>query len=228
MTRIPGCIWMPVEYDPAFPLGKAFPRSLADIRYVVNHDARGYRSFLKPGQAPGRQASWLITNLLDGTRWQHFPLEAGTWTSGGVAQNMAGVATEHESQIGDMSLPITRAQADADLRTEEFLATVCPNLKPPVFGQGRREHSELTGGATSCPNSRIQTLYDIAAPSPAEEDDLTDEQWSTIKNTQRQVLEVLHILKGGQLPSQAGLAYKDSVLGRLEAIEADHHPPGHN
>ena len=232
MTRIPGCIWMPVKYDPAFPLGKAFPRSLADIRYTVNHDAQGYRSFLKPGQAPGRQASWLITNLLDGTRWQHFPLEAGTWTSGGYAQNTEGVATEHESQIGDMSLPITQAQADADLETEKFLKTVCPNLLPPVLGQGRREHSELTGGATNCPGGRIITLYNIGTAPPEEaerdDDDMTDEQWSTLKNVQKQILELLAIDKGAGVPSMADTPPPDSILGRLKAIENkldahDHH-----
>ena len=226
MTRIPGCVWTPAVYDPQYPLGKAFPRSLNDVEFVVNHDAQGYRSYLKNGNGMGRQASWLITNLLDGTRLQHYELEAGTWTSSSYWANTHGLAVEHESQVGDFSLPITRAQADADLRTEEFLVTVCPNLKPPVFGQGRREHSELTGGATNCPNGRIITLYNMTVPE--EEDDMTSEEHSVLMNSQKQILEILHILKGGQLPSQAGLAYSKSVLGRLEAIEADHHPPGHN
>jgi len=175
MTRIPGCVWTPVEYDPQFPLGKAFPRPLSAIRYTVNHDAQGYRSFLKRGQAPGRQASWLISNLLDGTRLQHYELEAGTWTSGGYAQNTAGVATEHESQIGDMSLPITQSQADADIETERFLKTVCPNLLPPVLGQGRREHRDFPGQTTSCPSGRIITLYNTQ-----EDDDMTDAEYRAL------------------------------------------------
>jgi len=226
MTRIPGTVWTPAVYDPQYPLGKAFPRSLDEVEFVVNHDAQGYKSYLKNGNGMGRQSSWLITNLLDGTRLQHYELEAGTWTSSSYWANTKGVATEHESQIGDMSLPITQAQAEADLETESFLATVCPNLKAPVLGWGRREHGELSDGSTSCPNGRIITLYNMTAPE--EEDDMTAEQWSTLQNVQKQVLEVLHILKGGQLPSQAGLAYKDSVLGRLEALEDDHHPPEHN
>ena len=83
---------------------------------------------------------------------------------------------------------------------------------------------------TACPGNNLYALLDDIKIEPPEEedDDMTDEQWSTIQNTQRQVLEVLHILKGGQLPSQAGLAYAKSVLGRLERLEVDHHPPGHN
>ncbi len=162
MTRIPGTIWTPATGAGAT---KYYRRQLDQILYTVNHDAQGYRSFLQRGHAIGREASWLITNLVDGTRLQHYELEAGTWTSGGRTQNIAGVATEHESQ-GDMSLPITQAQVNADLETELFLATVCPNLRPPVLGQGRREHGELTNGATACPNGRIQPLYDY------EEDDM--------------------------------------------------------
>lgn len=164
MTRIPGTIWMPATYDSMYPLGKAFPRSLDGIWFTVNHDARGFSPFLANGQAPGREAMWLISNLVDGTRLQHAELEAATWTSGGHWNNLHGVATEHENLQGPWGLPtfdvLTPAQVEADLETELFLATVCPNLRPPVFGQGRREHSELTNGTTTCPSGRIQPLYD--------------------------------------------------------------------
>ncbi len=225
MTRIPGTVWTPAVYDPQYPLGKAFPRSLDEVEFVVNHDAQGYKSYLKNGNGMGRQSSWLITNLLDGTRLQHYELEAGTWTSSSYWANTKGVATEHESQIGDMSLPITQAQAEADLETESFLATVCPNLKAPVLGWGRREHGELSDGSTSCPNGRIITLYNMTAPE--EEDDMTAEQWSTLQNVQRQILELLAIDKGAGVPSMAGTTPLDSILGRLKVIEdkidAQHH-----
>ena len=172
MTRIPGTIWTPAEFDPAYPLiGKAFPRTLEDILYTVNHDAQGYEPYLRRGNGMGKLNSWTLTNLTDGTRLQHYELEAGSWTSSSYESNTKGVATEHESQDGDLSLPITEAQVNADLETELFLATVCPNLLPPIKGQGRREHNEFS--TSTCPNGRIQPLYDREGDMPLTDEDAT-------------------------------------------------------
>ena len=228
MTRIPGTVWTPATYDPQYFLGKAFPRSLKDIWFTVNHDARGFRSFLRQGQAPGREAGWLITNLIDGTRLQHYELEAATWTSGGHWNNLHGVATEHENLKGAWGFPtfevITPAQVEADLETELFLATVCPNLRPPTFTQGRREHRELTNGATSCPNGRIQPLYDY------EEDDvaITEAEFRRIREeTWSVMLELLRLGTTGDkdVPMKQ---WSDKVLSELKDIKAKLDAPGHH
>ena len=173
MTRIPGCIWMPATATGGGQ--KFYPRPLSAILYTVNHDALGYRGYLERGHALRSDASWLISNLIDGTRLQHFELEEGTWTQSGRVQNTAGVATEHENKRGLLrpsNDPITPAQVIADLETEAFLDSVCPNLRPPVYGQGRREHRDFV--STGCPNGRIQPLYNSTAPKPPppEEDDM--------------------------------------------------------
>ena len=159
MTRIPGCIWTPASATGGGD--KYYDRSLGQIYYTVNHDARGYRGYLERGHGVGKDSSWLISNLNDGTRLQHYELEAGTWTSGGRPQNIAGVATEHENKRGlfrPKGDPLTPAQVIADLETELFLKSVCPNLGPPVLGQGRREHKDFPGQTTTCANGRIQPL----------------------------------------------------------------------
>lgn len=177
MTRVPFAIWTPATFDPAYPNGKHYaPRSLDGVLYVVNHDARGYRAYLRQGHRPGEEASWTFTNQTDGVLLQHFELEQPTWTSGGPVQNKAGIATEHENLAGAWGFPTFEVLTPAQIRTDRhlftFLKALCPNLRAPLLGAGFREHEELTNGATSCPSGRIQPLYDsyLQAPPPKEDD----------------------------------------------------------
>ena len=132
-------------------------RGLDEILYIVNHSGEGYASYLVKGYRPGEPASWTFSNLYDGTLYQHAPLEALTYTSGSYEANRDGIGREHEGVTGE---PLTAAQVATDRKLDAELAKLCPNLRPLVKGQGYREHSELTGGATSCPSGRIQPLYD--------------------------------------------------------------------
>ena len=162
MTRITAAIWKPATFDPAYPHGKFFARSLADIDKLICHDAQGYRAYLQQGHRPGATASWLASVLTDGTIWQHYELEMATWTSGNPPANKTGVGVEHESVPGDFTAPETNAQVEADAHIYSELRKLCPHLKAPVLGQGFEEHRRVAPGTTSCPNDRIR-WNDIAA-----------------------------------------------------------------
>ncbi len=140
-------------------------RSLAEIRYQVNHSAEGWEAYLRAGSAPG--ASWTFSNLQGGKMYQHYPLELPTWTSGGRRQNIDGLAVEHEGVAGQL---LNAAQVTNDRRLYEDLNRLCPNMRIPRLGEGFREHGELTNGATACPSGRIQPLYDsyavVQPPTP--------------------------------------------------------------
>ena len=75
---------------------------------------------------------------------------------------------------------------------------------------------------TSCPGDDYGAAWipKIATAGDDEEEDMTDEQWSTLLNVQKQTLELLHLIKGGALGSQKGLEYAKSTWGRLERLEA--------
>jgi hypothetical protein len=178
LTEIPFASQFPATYDPAFPKGKAWytgaeTRSLADIDYVVYHDAQGWRSFLKQGQRPGERASWLGSIIEDGRLWQHYPLEAPTWTSGTKDANVHGVAIEFEGKDS----PITDAQVETAAQLFAWLATVCPNLDHPILGEGFREHRMFSG--TSCPNGRIR--WTAITDKIKEHSMLTDDDRKEIK-----------------------------------------------
>lgn len=135
-------------------------RNCGEILFVVNHSAEGWEAYLKQGHRPGESASWTFSNCQNGTMYQHFPLEAITYTSGGRWQNIQGLGVEHEGVKGQ---PLNAKQVENDLRLWDDLKLLCPNLRPQVLGQGYREHHELAPGTTTCPNGRIQPLYDAVA-----------------------------------------------------------------
>jgi hypothetical protein len=209
--------WLPWAIKAPAPQDKAgYPndpgRKLSEILYIVMHSAEGWESYLKQGHRPGADASWTFSNCQNGNFYQHFPLEALTYTSGGYTQNRDGLACENEGVTGQ---PLNEAQIANGRRLRADVEKLCPNLRPPVFGQGWREHSELTNGATSCPSGRIQPLYDSY-----KEDDMTLnlDQESTIKTTAAQVLETLHAVFGGTSPART-VKEEESIMGRLRRIE---------
>jgi hypothetical protein len=149
-TWIPWAIKSPGDQTKfGYPPGTK--RTLDKILYIVNHSGEGGINYLKQGHRPNEEASWMFSNALDGTLYQHYPLEAPTWTSGGPAQNIAGIGVEHEG-VGPTKF--TDAQADTDVRLYLELKKFCPNLRAPVLGQGLETHKRLAPGTTSCPNSR--------------------------------------------------------------------------
>jgi len=170
-TWLSVAIKLPATFDPVYPVKFGYPgtavRTLSQIEYVVNHSAEGGIAYLKQGQRPGEQASWMFSNALDGMLYQHFPLEAPTWTSGTPNANIHGVGVEHEG-THTANPKFTDAQADTDVRLFLELQGLCPNLGAPVHGQGVRIHKEVAPGTTSCPNDRDR--YDKYALMGTEDD----------------------------------------------------------
>lgn len=213
-TWIPWAVKLPATFDPAYVSGKfgyaRKYRSLAEIRYVVNHSAEGGIAYLKQGQRPGEPASWMFSNALDGTLYQHFPLECPTWTSGGPIPNVEGVGVEH---AGDHihNPKFTDAQADTDVRLYESLRDLCPNLGAPTHGDGIRIHREVAPGTTSCPNDRDRyDKYDQLNAQPGG-DDLTPEQAAQLQALSDWLTEPV----GWGRPGESRKAAYDRVLGEL-------------
>ncbi len=144
-------------------------RTLEDILFQVNHSAEGWLAYLLNFHRPGEDASWGLVGAKGGELYQGRRLEAIPWTSGSQWNNQHGLAIEWEGVTGQ---PLTPEQVQTGRRLYDFAAAVCPNLGPPVFPGGFREHSELTGGVTTCPSGRIQPLYDSYSAIPPEEDDM--------------------------------------------------------
>lgn len=169
MTRLNIGTWTPAVFDPAFPGGKFFLREISEIEYIVGHDAVGFRGFLRAGNRIqgdhpnpdyGR-ASWFASNLTDGQFLEHHEIEQATWTSGTTEANRKGLAIENENErtiplIGSAAdRPINDAQVDNLALCYVTLKGLGAPLLPPFYGQGFRHHSDLTGGATTCPNNRF-------------------------------------------------------------------------
>ena len=135
------------------------------VLYTVPHSAEGWESYLRQGHRPGELASWSFSNCQDGDFYQHYPLEAITWTSGTMQANISGLAVENEGIKGQ---PLNARQVANLRRLQADVDALCPNLRAPIYGQGFREHWELSANATTCPNGRIQPLYDsyVVAPPP--------------------------------------------------------------
>lgn len=147
-------------------------RTLEDILFQVNHSAEGWLAYLLNFHRPGDDASWGLVGAQDGTLYQGRRFEAVPWTSGSRWNNEHGLAIEWEGVTGQ---PLTPEQVQTGRRLYDFAAAVCPNLGPPVFPGGFREHGELTGGVTTCPSGRIQPLYDSYSTISQEEDEEEDE-----------------------------------------------------
>jgi hypothetical protein len=191
---------------------------MSEILYIVPHSAEGWEDFLRLGHRPGEDASWTFSNCQDGDFYQHYPLSALTFTSGGYTQNRDGLACENEGKAGQ---PLNAKQIANIRRMREDVAKVCPNLRAPLLGAGFREHSELTKGATTCPSGRIKPLYESYLQAKLEgEDDmgLTPEEHATLLTQSAQVTETLQAIFGGTSPART-VAPEDSIMGRLEALE---------
>ena len=200
-TWIPWAIRAPIPSEGYDGYDDAPDRELSEILYIVNHSAEGWKSYLKQGHRPGEQASWTFSVMVDGQLYQHAPLEALTYGSGSYEANRDGIVREHE---GVKPFVITPAQVATDRRLDGDLADLCPNLRPLVKGFGYREHSELTGGATSCPSGRIQPLYDAVmqngegflAGLTEDQQDLMRRQLADVYEKQYEFKEALKRIEG--------------------------------
>jgi hypothetical protein len=180
-------------------------RELSEIKYIVNHSAEGFKPSLILGHRPGQPASWTFSVMLDGELYQHLPLEALAYTSGSYQANRDGIGREHEGKAPNV---ITPEQVATDRRLDKELQGLCPNLRPLAFGEGYREHGELTNGATSCPSGRIQPLYD--SYSEEEHVGLTEDQNNKLNNVWQVVNE---------LATAADTPSSHPLIKRIIAIE---------
>ena len=200
-------------------------RALSEILYIVNHSAEGWKSFLVQGHRPGANASWSFSNNQDGSMYQHYPLEAITYTSGGFRQNVDGLGVEHEGVAGQL---LNAVQIANDKRLYGDVAELCPNLRAARFMDGYREHNELTNGATTCPSGRIQSLYD--AYETGEEGDvaITEAEFRRIReDTWSVMLELLRLGTTGDKNTPMK-QWSDKVLSGLADLKSkldshDHH-----
>ncbi len=116
------------------------------------------------------QASWMFSNMADGTFIQHYPVTASTWTSGNWIANTTLWGVESEGKAGT---PLTQAQVANMLRlADEFEAYT----GRPAIRSGQRtvwQHNEVwnwatpNAGPTACPSNRYDGFF-IAL-----EDDMT-------------------------------------------------------
>jgi len=210
-------------------------RAMEAIEGEVNHSAEGsMAALLAEIQNLTRQASWTFSIDVDGRIVEHYPLESITWHAGRkgdldpdteITGNIALLGKEHAGRKGT---PLTAAQEDASVSITKFVrATALAGDNPPELAVNLWEHNWINPN-TACPSGRINWDTYMAKLSPVEEDDMTSEQWSTLQNVQRQILELLAIDKGAGVPSMAGTTPPDSILGRLKIIEDkldahDHH-----
>ena len=184
-------------------------RELDEILYMVNHSAEGWANYLVQGHRPGANASWTFSNCIDGTLYQHYPLEALTYTSGGLPQNRDGLGIEHEGVKGT---PINAAQVANDRRIYDALKAICSRLREPKFGEGFREHGELTNGETSCPSGRIQPLYDSYTES---EDDMTEDEKAKLNTIFAKVEEMWTAMFGDERDSIEKRQHRE-IIAKLD------------
>ncbi len=113
-----------------------------------------------------------------------------------------------------------------------LIAHRCKELGFPVersFG-----HKQVATNRSDPGQLRLDWIvYDVnlLLDSPIrEEDDMTEEQWNTIQeqitrlqnvsdNVQKQILELLAISKGFELPDQSDINHAESILGLLDALQ---------
>lgn len=140
-------------------------------RGIVLHSMEGWLTgSLAELDKPTRQASWTFSLALDGTLYQHYPLDASIWASGNFKANTSYGALELE---GLASMPIDPAQLASLIRLLRELG-----FKDP--GSTIREHRQVwnidtpNAGPTACPSARYAPLYAaLAAPTPQEDDQVS-------------------------------------------------------
>jgi len=120
------------------------------VQGVVLHSADGYEGGLWDGIANG-DLSWHFSILYDGSVWQHYPLTARCWHSGGWG-NFSTIGIEHEGTKGE---PLTPLQLAASVRLVRWIAQQGGWRMERAAGPDRTlfEHNEISG--TACPNGRI-------------------------------------------------------------------------
>lgn len=155
----------------------AFNPGTSSVRGVFLHSAEGYRSVLLDPQSKwgyNGQHSWHLTNLFDGTLYQHYPFTTRCWHATAANQEYVGVENEGDAP---KEPSLTDAQIDTAAR---FITEIAAwkGWTPTRTGDKTQtlwEHREviwLGGSGSTCPNGRIPWERILAALSGQEEDDM--------------------------------------------------------
>lgn len=146
---------------------------------VVIHSAEGngyanIRSVL----FGSRGSSWKFTNLKDGRCFQHYPIDAQTWTSGNGYMNNNCDAWENEGVAGE---PFTDKQNANNIRIIREIMELgkWPAVTRPENAQDKtaqlwehREGVRFGGDPTACPSGRVPWQLYIDALTVKEDDDM--------------------------------------------------------
>jgi len=134
------------------------------------------------------QASWMFSNMVDGTFIQHYPVWASTWTSGNAAANTMLWGVESEGVAGK---PLNEKQVSNMLRlTAEWEAYTGKRATRSLPLRNIWQHNEVwnwstpNAGPTACPSGRYDPFFALL------EDDMTAEE--------RQLFNALVSIFGGR------------------------------
>lgn len=130
----------------------------------VSRNARGHYS---------NPVSWHFSIKKNGTIYQHYPLNVGTWHSGTAWGNDNTASIEHEGGPPSYpSEPLTGAQLASSIDLVHWILArkgLTPSRGTTIFGHGDM-------GATLCPSGRIPfdryVINTAPAPQPSEEDEV--------------------------------------------------------
>ena len=180
-------LWMPgAIIVPGHPDKIGYQRlgfgSRGPKRGDVKHSAEGWWTYLKfLIQTRLAIKSWHFSVLTDGTRYQHYPIDAHCWHAGDtdddddVRANIELIGIEHEGLVGQ---PLTAEQTQATAEISRFCAEYFERSAAyarfpvqPSDGWTLVEHTEVSNAFTACPSDRIP-WDDILELLTVEEDDM--------------------------------------------------------
>lgn len=141
------------------------------VKGIFFHSAEGYKTTLLDLAVNG-PLSWHLSNMMNGTLYQHYPLTARCWHA--TAANNSYVGMEHEGKHDGGQPTISDAQVATDARVIEEIAAWKGWLptrpsSPLDISHTLWEHGEvirLGGSGSECPDGRIRWNDIFAAMAP--------------------------------------------------------------
>ena len=147
----------------------------------VKHSAEGWWPYLKfLIQSPLALKSWHFTVRLDGTTWQHYPLNVHCWHAGDtdddddIRANIELIGIEHEGMAGT---ELTAEQVQATVAISRYCAEYFDRSAAyarfpvqPADGWTLVEHNEVSNAYTACPSDRVPWNLITEALEPEEDD----------------------------------------------------------
>lgn len=154
MTRVSGAEWYPGPVAGKTGYSDGRRNSIAGI---IAHSTEGSKQGLLNSSQSPTGWSWHISNMKDGSLYQHYELEAVCYHAGNLVANEALIGIENEGFVGE---PLTEAQVYNLWRVMHEIAAI-PQAYQLVRGVTAFEHNEVwnwatpNAGPTACPSNRI-------------------------------------------------------------------------